>query len=367
MGHRLGLARALEKLQISYILWNTIDVKNSLKAQSIVVAPYPKTEHECRLKIDLAPITHVISGGESSVIPASRIRLWYDLKRNPHSLILRCTDKLMMKNYLKEHHIPMTDFMPFSCDDLEKTIETLELPVVCKPKLSSGGRGIVFAKNKDVLKNYFKRAYYFEKILNGNEGSIESLVHNKEIVFTNITEYYKHGLCNKVPSNFSSELKNEIETLNKLVIEALNIRWGMTHLEYYLTPEGVVFGEVALRPPGGYIMEALSYAYGQDFWELFLRVELDMFTDINIKQSYFTSSIIVYPESGTIESLEGVDELSDLQSAKKVKIKVKVGDLISRREGLGHDYGYMIFANKSQKKLNEDIDKAYDICKVLKN
>ena len=37
MGHRLGLARAIEKMNISYVLWATKPVLNTLKADNIII------------------------------------------------------------------------------------------------------------------------------------------------------------------------------------------------------------------------------------------------------------------------------------------------------------------------------------------
>ena len=77
------------------------------------------------------------------------------------------------------------------------------------------------------------------------------------------------------------DIKGSVLKLNKMVIEGLNIKWGFTHLEYYMTEEGVLFGEVALRPPGGYIMEVLELVYEQSFWDIFEKVELGL-DDITI-------------------------------------------------------------------------------------
>lgn len=52
--------------------------------------------------------------------------------------------------------------------------------------------------------------------------------------------------------------------MNHQVIKALNIKWGLTHLEYYGDRNGELFGEIALRPTGGYIMELIKCAYDFD-------------------------------------------------------------------------------------------------------
>ena len=97
---------------------------------------------------------------------------------------------------------------------------------------------------------------------------------NKQEAEINVTEYHRIGHCNLVPAHYSEKELELIHELNRRVIKALKIKWGMTHLEYYLTDEGILFGEVALRPPGGHIMDCMSIAYDVNIWDHFIDVEL---------------------------------------------------------------------------------------------
>src|SRR5690606_5219991 len=115
----------------------------------------------------------------------------------------------------------------------------------------------------------------YESFINAPEGSIESFINNNEILFTNITEYYKKTQANLLPAPFSKDELQQIQNLNEDVISKLNIQWGMTHLEFYRHPNGLYFGEIALRPPGGHIMAILKTAYGFNAWEALLAVELN--------------------------------------------------------------------------------------------
>lgn len=364
LGHRLGIVRALENLGIDFLVWGYREVKSKSRAKITIVKDFPEEREEFLLAHKLmSSVTHVIAGGELAVIPASKIRSWLDLSRNPHSVILRCTDKLQMKNYLLEKNIPMTPHRSAKDLDIESLISDYGFPIMAKLKISSGGKGIVRIKTAQELKNFNTKGYYFEKAIYGTEGSIESFILDKKIIFTSITEYYKNGLCNKVPCTYDLETQENIKDLNKLIIESLNIKWGMTHIEYYLTKDGVLFGEVALRPPGGYIVDDISMAYNQDMWDVFVKVELQM-KDIKINNlSQYTSSIIIYPNEGVVRDFSDKKKL-DIESLKKISLKLKKGSLIGLRDGVGQDYGYALLANKDQNKLNADVDKFYNDFKV---
>jgi biotin carboxylase len=304
IGHRIGITKALEKLEVPYILWAEKAPKNKLHSKKIIVAEYPKTEEDFLHHFNKSfKITDVIAGGEHSVIPASKIRRWLDVKRNSHSVILKCTDKLKMKKYLSEKGILSTKFLPSKDHTAEDIVSELGLPVVCKVKLSSGGRGVEFLKTIEEVEKNLKRNVYFEKAIKGTEGSVESLIIDKKIIFSSLTEYHINGKCNKIPATFSPKIKKSLFELNAKVIESLQIKWGLTHLEYYLTRDGILFGEVALRPPGGYIMDILELVYGQSFWELFVKVEVGI-ENIEFNEiKNHAASIIIHPGVGEVKKI----------------------------------------------------------------
>lgn len=357
LGYRQGLAKALKDMKIDFIVWSSKKVMYSNGSFEVIHKDYPNSKEEfLKTTPNLSSISHVIACVESSVIAASNIRFWLDLNRNPHSVILRCTDKLQMKKFLSQKNIPMTTFCDASVDESSKIVSTLGFPLLAKPKLSSGGRGIEKIDSETKVQSFKAEDYYFERIIDGSEGSVESLIVDSEIIYSNITEYYKNGICNKVPAQYDMSTKKRILDLNKKVIDALGVKWGMTHVEFYICERGILFGEVALRPPGGYILNLLSLIHDQNFWKLFVQVELQM-TNIKIKKaSRFAASIILYPEEGVINKVSGTDDL-DVTSLVHLSVKLKKGMVVGKRDGVGQDYGYALLISDSKELLNKDVEK----------
>lgn len=368
IGHRRGLQLALEKLSIPYAIWSLKEVKNPTKAHKLIFRDYPETKLVLnRFLFDIPKVTHVIAGTEDAVFPASKIRIWLETRRNPLGIILRCTDKLAMKQYLQAKGIPMTPFVgggeaQYRPDEL---FELLGAPVVTKPRKSSGSRGLKKVYHKEELAKEMNPEIILEKIIYGNEGSVESFIQDGKVLFSNVTEYYKLGHCNLLPSSYSESLKSQLLSLNLKVIQSLQIQWGMTHMEFYIDNDRVLFGEIALRPPGGYIMEALSSAYGQNFWEIFVKIELDIPVSRWPQASQYASSLIFHPGEGIVLDVQGENLLKKLASFKKCKLKVKAGDRIMRREGLGQDYGYAILVNSDLVVLKKDINTAFSNFNII--
>lgn len=365
MGHRRGISKVLENLGISYVVWNDKAVLGKLSTKKIIIKPYPETRDRLLLEVS-QEVTHVIAGTESAVIPASKARIWLDARRNPHSLILRCTDKFLMKEYLSKKDIPMTPFARAKSGARpEAFFDKLGKPLIVKPRKSSGSRGVAVVSDPKEFSKYVTQKMILEKKVEGREGSVESIIQNGEIHFTNITGYKTIGHCNLVPGHYGEDLKKEILELNQKVIKALKISWGLTHMEFYETSSGILFGEVALRPPGGYIMECIGEAYNHDFWEFFVKVELGIEIEKPLKQKMFTAAIVMHPSQGVVAEIAGLEFVKSLQSIKKIKVKVKIGDEVSKRAGLGEDVGHAILSNSSREKLLDDLDAYKNKFKII--
>ncbi len=369
MGLRQGLCRSLERRGVSYILWNHKKVSSKLKAEKVLISPFLSKEEDFfsfleSNEVSAKEITHVIAGSEAPVVYASLARKWLKIVRNPHTLIQKCTDKLKMKDFLFEKGIPMTAFADMrKFENKDELISKLGLPLVVKARNSSGGRGVEFYADMSdeefeyLKKNARKLDLYCEGAVKGSEGSIESFIQDHKIVYTNITEYYILGHCNIVPATYEEEIKKEILRLNDEVIKALRIKWGMTHMEYYITDDGLLFGEVALRPPGGHIMDCLELSYGESFWDHFVAIELH---EENIKFNEvksFSAAYIFHPGQGRILSIEGEQELKVLPCVKKWRLNLKVGDEVEARIGVGNDTGHALLKDTDAENLVDGINR----------
>lgn len=359
VGYRQGLARVLYKKQIPYSVLTDKELKFIPKGADTVVFQNYKDAldrlDDLKHKLPKAP-THIIAGAESAVFPASLIRAYFNARASEHSMIRLCTHKAEMKTYLNDRIVKMTKFIVdeghFSTKEI---INKLGLPVVVKEAESSGGRGVKICQSIDEFLIHKKWGRVYESFIDAPEGSIESFINNNEILFTNVTEYYKKTQANLLPAPFSADELQQIIDLNEDVISKLSIQWGMTHLEFYRHHDGLLFGEIALRPPGGHIMAILKTAYGFNAWEALLAVELNQDFSFPEKASKYAASVIHHPGAGVIKNIHDLD-LDSIPSMIKHKIQAKVGDKVSARESVGRQLGYSILANKNVEELKWDLD-----------
>jgi hypothetical protein len=363
IGYRQQLAAALHKRHIPYSIWGEKPLKaRPLGVDHIVSAPFSSAEEIIaqlfsRRVFPHRP-THVIAGSEAAVFPAAALRRFFAIEHYPDSLLARVTDKEKMKQFLTKHSIPMTKFIPHSSALTAAQLEKeLGLPVVIKNRRGSGGRDMIFAHSGEEIAAAMASEVLYERFVDAEEGSIESFVLDGTVIFSNITEYFAKKIANILPAPFPAQVLEEIQALNLRVIKALNITSGLLHLEYYRSKDGILFGEIALRPPGGYIMELMHRAYGFDPWDLFIDVELKIPRAApKIAKQCTAGCVVFHPGEGRVRAIQR-PRREEFSSLVKTVLKVKQGAFIGKRYGVSEDVGYCIFCADEYQMVAEDCRK----------
>ncbi|MGD8630595.1 MAG: ATP-grasp domain-containing protein [Gammaproteobacteria bacterium] len=352
IGPRQAIVEVLRKRRIPFSIWQDKQTAHWPDAKKLVTSPLWKSTDRIRQTLNREfagrHYTHVIAGTEAAIYPAALSRRMLGARRSETTTALRCRDKLAMKEYLCDFGIPMTRFLAESAaTGAAAVFAELGCPVVRKSRKASGGRTLQIIHRESELLLQHGNRNILEKYICAPEASIESFINNGCIHFTNITGYHEKGQVNFVPAAFDPELCTAIQSLNRRVIEALKIRWGLTHLEVYLTQKGLLFGEIALRPPGGYIMNALREAYGFDPWSAFVAMELDEPFDFPNSPLAYTAVVVFHPGAGRVTAIKGARQLQDHPATREFRLKVATGDHIRPRASVGQDTGHLLYASDS--------------------
>jgi hypothetical protein len=292
---------------------------------------------------------------EKSIPVAQRILERTILKKNDLEKFRLCHDKLEMKNHARKHHIPITDFTLIEEETTaQDLIKKFGFPIVLKQRDSSGSRGLVIANSPEGLQG-MKPNMLAEKYVDGKECSIESFVVNGEVIFSNITDYHTHHMCNIVPGNFDSNTKDQIKKFNAQVIKAFGIKNGISHMECYLTGKNILFGEIAIRPPGGYIMKLIELCYGFSPWKALIDIECGEKPTLNTQAKDFAAVWILHPGEGKIEKEPDFTSILNDPNLVDIQSGIKEGMQIKQREGSGEDFGRIIIKSDNYESLLQTI------------
>lgn len=352
IGPRRALIDHLRARAIPFSVWREHAGFSLADAQRVLTAPFWNTTEKLKRTIAGAfgdtCYSHVIAATEGAVYPAALARRLLGARLSPATTALRCRDKLAMKEYLAEFDIPMTDFMAESAaPSAGDVFARLGTPVVRKRRKSSGGRELSFVRREQDLVLQKDGRNILERFVFAPEASIESFVNGGQIRFVNTTRYVEKRHVNFVPADLDEAVLSAMLELNRRVLKALKINWGITHLEVYLTEAGLLFGEIALRPPGGYIMNAMRHAYGFDPWAAFVAMELDESFSFPQVPSGYACVEVLHPGSGRVTEVRGEQLVREHPAMREFRLKVAVGDVIAERQGAGEDVGYLLHVSPS--------------------
>ena len=272
-----------------------------------------------------------------------------------------CHDKLEMKNHAKKHHIPITDFaLVDESTQASELAQKFGFPIVLKERDSSGSRGLLIVNSLEELAQ-MKPNMLAEKYIEGKEYSIENFVCNGEILFSNITDYHRHHVCNIIPANLNEELKKKLLRFNSTIIKSVGLKNGIAHVEYYVTEGNILCGDIAIRPPGGYIMKLIEICYGFSPWKALIDIECGDKPEVNQKPKGFSAAWILHPGAGLIKTDPDFNSLLSDFNLVDIQSGLKAGMQIKKREGSGEDFGRILLRSEDYKSLLQSIQKISEV------
>lgn len=307
----------------------------------------------------------VFATTERAVVPASELRARLGLPGDSPETARRATDKLAMKHAVLAADVPCASH----ADAAEKLsvdalVERLGLPLVYKGRISSGGRKNKIFHARSEIARRLRVGWMAEGFIDGLEMSVETLVQDGRVVFFNPTEYFHVRWANILPAPLPDDLRRQVEDLNRRVLEALGIRDGFTHLELFLTTEGPVFGEVAVRPPGGWITELIELAYEFDPWEAWLRLGLGEQLELPRSARRAAGMWLLHPGRGTVQGIRGVEEARAVEGIERVALRARVGQVLGERLGAGQEVGHLLVTGADRDAVAERLTRARELLRI---
>jgi len=331
------------------------------------------------------PVDAVIARVERAVLPAAAVREALSVPGPTLADAEPWRDKVAMKDRARAAGVLTAAYRAVDGDvDPEALVGALGLPIVLKPRASSGSHGTTVARDRDELASVItgtlgqrrgaapvgppgKRTrlptgrspgapagWVAEAFVPGIEMSVESLVQGGEVRFENLTEYLVPGWANVVPATLPERVERAVRRVNREAIAALGVRDGVTHVEVFVRddePSGeptVVFGELAARPPGGFIMDLIALAYGFDPWEALVEIALGRTPAIPSTTRASAGVWMLHPGEGRVTAVSGVDAARAVTGVVSVAVTARPGDRLLRRGGVGEHKGRILARTRSR-------------------
>ncbi|ACC98549.1 Putative phosphoribosylglycinamide synthetase [Elusimicrobium minutum Pei191] len=287
----------------------------------------------------------VIPGTESGVEVAERLSEYFKLPSNDFKTVALRRDKHLMQQALKNAGLKYISFLKTA--KVEEALSWIEKnnfkKIVIKPLMSAGTDGVKVCEDKDSVKKAFESLIgtkdgfgrkndevLVEQFIEGKEIVVNCVSRGGEHILTDVMIYNKILTVDKNPvydaslliKNLTPEFKECVDYTFK-VLNVLGIKYGASHTEIMLTPEGPVLIETGARVMGR-LSEIYWEALGRNSIDLILDSYLDgvkhkenMLKPYNPKKSFLYKYFISYANA-EISSLPVFDSLGELPCVREL-------------------------------------------------
>lgn len=235
--------------------------------------------------------------------------------------------------------VPCPKHIAVNSLDVDMSSLDLSFPLMVKPADSQSSIGVKKVRNQDELETALKAA--LKKSPTGS-AIVEEFFEGREVVcegFINEGKYYLLQFADRryfdlkdvlipcqtlFPSNLSKDIRSRIVGYEQAISGSTKPSFAISHSEYLVneTTGEVRIVESALRGGGVYISsDLIPMATGIDINEVLLDKALGIDVDVdavfNHRKDKAAAYVCFYLPEGTIQSVEGVEELTDLPFVRK--------------------------------------------------
>ncbi|MFI9778710.1 ATP-grasp domain-containing protein [Streptomyces sp. NPDC051956] len=264
------------------------------------------------------------------------------LPGNPPHAVRRVRAKDACRAALAEAGFPQPVW--HLCADRDEAAAFLAVsagPWVVKPRDAMGSEGVSLITGEAGLPRAIQalegqRPFLVEEFVEGDEFSVEGIFRDGRPTVLAITAKeklpppYFVEVGHVLPAPLDERVRDRITTQVTSALLALDLRFGLFHVELWLTARGVVLGEVHVRNGGGWIHRMLAHAIpGLEMFGLVIDDALGqgdstaVLTPVRAAATRFLT-----PPPGRLVRVEGFDAVRDHPAVLHAELTAKPGDVI---------------------------------------
>jgi biotin carboxylase len=242
------------------------------------------------------------------------------------------------------------------------------LPVVVKPLASSGSAGVELVRDLEsyqavAVQRGEEGPLLVETAVNGPEYSWEALIHEGTVWYANTTAKETTGppyfveVAHRTGVQLEQPAAARVEALGAAVLVALGMRTGLVHLEFRLARSRPVVMEVAVRTPGGYLMDLLSLTYGFDWFEIVVRLAMSLpLAEPPPGPSGYAASYFPVAPAGLVVEASGLEAVCAHPRVVRAGLSVTAGDILPVIRSSAQRTGYVVLAGDTQDEVRDALE-----------
>ncbi len=360
------------------------------EAEGMLLADYPVevSTRNINLTVNTAkqfhrscPLDGVMTVGTDASQTVAAVANALNLPGIPFEVAERATDKIKMRQVLREKGVPVPDFRPvWTLEEGRAAVNEMPLPLVIKPCDNMGARGVRKIENLDDLIPAFREAkeasisgkLILEEFMEGPELSLDALVFEDVVHITGVADRiierapYFVEVGHTLPSILPEDQQAGAIEVFKQAISALGIDIGAAKGDIKITPEGPKIVEIAARLSGGW-MSAYTYplSTGVNLYRAAIQIALgEKPTDLKPKTFLVSAERSLLPPSGKILAIRGVEEARRIKGVREIILMKEAGDMAEEPRSNMGKVGYVITTGKTREEAIRINDLARETIKI---
>lgn len=297
------------------------------------------------------------------------------------------TNKYLMRNFCKENGFLYPPYM--ICKNVEEAKTFFEKnnknKMIIKPLDSSASKGVNIINNVNDLDLYFPKALSISMV----EKAVlaEHYIEGTEFTVDGITfggKHYSLAISKKKHYEYNPNVANELffshtnprfdyqqlRTQNNQLVEATRLADGcLTHAEYKFEDGKFWLIEITARG-GGYLSPIVRYMSGIDTAKFVMESALGINSITNISPNLSNNRFAVLSfldmpaQGGYIASVEGLDEIKNMDHLLRFGMEYKIGDYIKKIESDNQRVGFYIAVGDTRAEVKKVMDTVNKIFKI---
>ena len=295
------------------------------------------------------------------------------------------TNKFKMREYAESIGVPVPRFEKIkNLEALENFIAKGKRSVMIKPADSQSSRGI-FKLEPDSNKGYANAFtecksqsqldyILVEEFFNGVELTVEGFCNNGKhrCIAISRKKHFRVGIASDLayPADISELILNKISSVNDLFVEKSGLSFGITHAEYLVDMDSGAFilVEIACRGGGSLISSNIApWVSGWPIYEYLYRSLKGESIEIKDKPVFKRSALLHFFEfpNGTIESIEGINEIKSIPEVLRFQLDFEVGTKIQSATDDRSRQGFVILLTDTQTQLDALLSTVINLLQVV--
>lgn len=293
--------------------------------------------------IQFGAIDRVLGILEPLQVPLGQIRDELGIPGMGASLVNHFRDKGVMKTLLQQAGVPCARHAKVTSREAGLDFASRTgFPLVVKPPDGAGAKGTFRCEDMDQLSNCFRlvapsdsHPVVLEEFVIGKEYTFDSVCLDGQVVWSSIAHYSPSPLevlrepwiqwCVTIPRETDLPQYGQIRDVAQSALTALGMQTGLSHMEWFLKPDGsIAVSEVGCRPPGAQITSLASWAHDFDLYRAWAEVLIHDRFGVPERRYAAGAAYLRGTGTGKISRVHGLKEVAETLGDLVVESKLPV-------------------------------------------